>query len=1077
MFFLIIWHHDGQPTDMFLERGGEMDRMNLKASRCGSLLCAGLIVIFFSVLAHAQTTGTLLGTVTDSTAAAVPGAAVRATNVETGISRATVTNAAGRYRIPELGLGLYSVEAQITGFQTEVRSGIRLTVGREAVVDLELKVGAITERVEVTAEAPLVQTKDSAVSYLVDENTMRDLPLNGRSYTQLATLQPNVISNTNYSKHLTAGTGLNLIVQGQRPGANLFLLDGTEANDFVGKTPGGLAGATLGVEAIREFSLLTGNFSAEYGHFMGGVVNVATRSGTNTFHGNLFYFLRNSALDAKNFFDRLDFPIPAFKRNNLGATFGGPLLKDRAFFFTNYEGLRERKGLTEIARVPNAASRRGSLPSGPVDVNPAILPLLNAWPVSNGRDYGDGTGEYIGNPLYSAGDNYGVFRTDFQLSNSHSLFARYTISDSNSSRPENPPVFLSSNRGRNQFLTLSETAILNPTTLNVFSAGFNRTGGFFDSTDLASFPPGFTWLSQVDAVGGWQIRSPAMSQAVGGGTRMEKPRYYYLTAYEINDKVSRQQGAHSLTMGGTLKQYDFVGFSTHQSYLGRVAFDTLQDFLRARPITFLGAPEGRDPQRSFRQHLLGLFIQDDIQVTSNLTLNLGLRWEFVTSPRERNGKMTGLANPDRDRDLIFRKDNIYEATKKNFAPRFGFAWDPFSNGKTSVRGGASIFHNILTANALELARPMATQAPFLRAITLSGGNIAFPRGLDTPSGGAASTAMDTYLFDPVAQAPTRYFWTLGIQHELVSNTVMGATYSGSRAAHLIVTGNRNTAIPNLDANGQKFFPTGLLPRNPAWNLLDWREYGGNAYYQALAVSVVRRFTQGFQGQLAYTWSKNLDNASATFSGAEVANNSGSIQDFYNRAAEKGRSSFDVRQNFVANINWDLPLGSYTGAAQKLLDGWQVSTILARSTGVPFTAQAGFAGLSRSFPPVSSGGTDRPNLAAGRSNNPVLGGPDQYFDPTAFELQPAGYFGNAGRGTISGPGFFNLDFSVKKNTQLTESTRLEFRAELFNILNHPNFGVVSTGLFAASRARLASAGRITNTWNDSRQIQFGLKLNF
>ena len=356
------------------------------AGGCGGRVGGGLIGIFLSVLAHAQTTGTILGAVTDSTGAAVPGAAVRATNVETGISRATVTNAAGRYRIPELGLGLYSVEAQITGFQTEVRSGIRLTVGREAVVDLELKVGAITERVEVTAEAPLVQTKDSAVSYLADENTMRDLPLTGRSYTQLATLQPNVISNTNYSKHLTAGTGLNLIVQGQRPGANLFLLDGTEANDFVGKTPGGLAGATLGVEAIREFSLLTGNFSAEYGHFMGGVVNVATRSGTNTFHGNLFYFLRNSALDAKNFFDRLDFPIPAFKRNNFGATFGGPIVKDRAFFFTNYEGLRERKGLTEIARVPNAASRRGSLPSGPVDVNPAIFPLLNAWPVSNGRD-------------------------------------------------------------------------------------------------------------------------------------------------------------------------------------------------------------------------------------------------------------------------------------------------------------------------------------------------------------------------------------------------------------------------------------------------------------------------------------------------------------------------------------------------------------------------------------------------------------------------------------------------------------------------------------------------------------------
>ena len=751
-----------------------MHRTNLKASRFVILLCRGVIWIFFSVLAHAQATASISGTVTDSTGGVIPGATVRATSEETGISREVQTGARGSYRISELGLGLYSIEAQVAGFQTEVRRGIRLTVGGQAVVDMQLRVGAVSERVEVTAEAPLVQTKDSAISYLVDEDTMRDLPLNGRSYTQLAILQPNVMPNNNYSKNVTSGTGLNLVVQGQRPGANLFLMDGTEANDYVGKTPGGVAGVTLGVEAIREFNLLTGNYSAEFGHFLGGVVNVATRSGTNDFHGNVFAFHRNSVLDAKNFFDKLEDPIPPFKRNNFGGTFGGPIVKERAFFFANYEALRERKSNTVIVRVPNEAAHRGNLPSGPVTVNPAILPLLNAWPLPNGRDYGDGTGELIGNPLSSSGDDYIMFRTDFHLSDSHSLFGRYTIDDSYMDVPESPPTFLSHNKGRLQFLTLSETAIVNPTTLNVLSLGFNRTGGSLTSSDIVSFPTGYSFMKEVDKLGSWTIRSPSMQQGVGtSGTRREHPRYWFLTVYEISDKVSRQQGAHSLTMGGTFKQYDFVGFSATNALLGTPTFDTLADFLRAKPLSFVGAPNRRDPQRSFRQHLVGVFIQDDVRVTSNLTLNLGLRYEFVTSPAERNGKMTRLDNPESDKDLHHLTDNIYETTKKNFSPRFGFAWDPFSQGKTSIRGGASIFYNILTVNALELGRPMATNCCAFQLETLQTGNIGFPRPFDVP-GAVGKASYDSYLFNDVAKSPTRYFWTLGFQHEVANNTLVSA---------------------------------------------------------------------------------------------------------------------------------------------------------------------------------------------------------------------------------------------------------------------------------------------------------------
>ncbi|OFV98890.1 MAG: hypothetical protein A3H28_08590 [Acidobacteria bacterium RIFCSPLOWO2_02_FULL_61_28] len=995
--------------------------------------------------------------------------------METGISRATVADAAGRYRLPELPLGLYSVEAQSPGFQTEVRSGIRLTVGREAVVDMRLNVGAVTERVEVVGEAPLIQTKDSTISYLVDENTVRDLPLNGRSYTQLATLQPNVIPNANYNHHMSAGTGLNLVVQGQRPGANLFLLDGTIGNDYVGKTPGGMAGSSLGVDAIREFSLLTGNYSAEYGQYMGGVINVVTRSGTNAFHGNVFYFHRNSALDAKNFFDKLENPIPPFKRNNFGATFGGPIIRDRAFFFTNFEELVERKSLTQIARTPDANAKLGILPSGPVQINPVIRPVLDAWPAANGRLFGDGTGEYLANPLRKAEDRYGVIRTDFQISDSHSLFARYTVSDSEMGRPDTPPVFFSTEAGRNQFLTVSETAILNATTLNVLALGFNRTNGTLISEDIADFR-GLKWQSDVPKIGGWTIRSPA-TETGPAGSRNEDNRYWYLNIYELNDKISRQQGAHSLKVGATIKQYDFFGKGNVN--VGRPTFDNMREFLLGDPITFSGTLAARDAQRSVRVHLFGLFLQDDIQLRPNLTLNLGMRYEFSTSPAENNGKMAGLLNPLTDTTYTIL-DKWYETKKKNLAPRFGFAWDPFSNGKTSVRGGASIFHQILVPTNLELVISTTGQVPFYRGITLSRtgtDKIILPHPLSQPlTGLGIQTDTGIGYFNPQAHMPTRYFWTLGVQQGLTTNTVLGVVYSGSRAAHLIYSAGRNGAIPTTDANGVKFFPAGLSRRNPAWGGITIREYGGNGYYHAFSTNLVRRFSRGLQGQMAYTWSRNLDDGSVLFSTAEVIN-FGTLQDPENRRVDKGRSSFDIAHTLVGNISWDLPLGTPSGAAGKLLNGWRVSGIFSRNTGVAYTPTTGFNGRSRSNPPVSSIGTDRPNLASGRSNNPVLGGPDRYYDATAFELQPPGYYGNLGRSTISGPGFVNLDFSLRKDTPITERLNVELRAEIFNILNHPNFGSMGTGVFLSSGARQTAAGRLTDTRNDSRQIQFGMKINF
>lgn len=1053
------------------------------ARQLSVLACVCALASCISTQGFAQaTTAAISGVVTDTSGAVVPGVAVKASNLDTGVARESVTDAAGRYRMPQLPLGNYSVQAQAQGFQTALRTGILLTVGREAVVDLRLQVGSLNEKVEVTGEAPLVQTKDSAVAYLVDESTVRDLPLNGRDYTQLALLQPNVIQNA-YSNQLSAGNGINLIVQGQRAGANLFLLDGTEANDYVGKTPGGAVGSSLGVEAIREFSLLTGNYSAEYGHFMGGVLNVVTRSGTNQLNGNLFEFFRNSALDAKNFFDPLTRPIPGFRKNQFGGTLGGPIKKDRAFFFGNYEALREARSLTEVVKVPSEQAHRGILPgsSVPIAINPVIRPLLDAWPLPNGRDFGDGSGEYVGNPSQTSNEDYFMVRGDYQIANSHSLFGRYTFDDSRQGRPETPPVFTNSGTVRYQYATLTETSFFGPTTLNVFGFGLARSIARFGSTDVASFPAGFSFLAGAPKTGPWVITAPSMNVGSCGGCRREDPRYFALTVFDWNDKVSKQHGPHSFTFGGGVKRYRFNEFSSSGAQLGQFTFNSLADFLVAQPISFLGAKPGfGDNHRSIPATLVGLFLQDDFQLRSNLTLNLGLRYEFATSPSESHGKMSALVNPLTDTTLQF-PSQYFEAAKKNFAPRFGFAWDPFSNGKTSIRGGASIFYNIITPNSIEIGIRAAQQPPFAQNVTLTSqqGPIVFPRPFEAPGVNIPSRAFDVDFFAPVGKAPTRYFWTLGIQHELLSKTVLAATYSGSRSEHLVfAAGDMNLAVPTLDASGRPFFAPGLPRRNPAFGVLNPREWAANSYYHAIAVNVARRFAHGFQGQMAYTFSRNIDDSSVQFSAGpvqpEAINSSGAPQYYYDRANERGLSSFHVAHSFVTNATWELPVGKHGGAAGKILEGWQLAGIFSRHSGIPADALVGFL-RSRSVP--TGTGTDRPDLVQGRSNNPVLGGPDRYFDPAAFELQPPGFFGNTGRDTIIGPGFINLDFSAVKKTSLTERLHLDFRAEFYNILNHANFGAMETRLFLPSGARQGSAGRLLSTLNSSRQIQFGMKLNF
>ncbi|MBI3940206.1 MAG: carboxypeptidase regulatory-like domain-containing protein, partial [Acidobacteria bacterium] len=426
------------------------------------------------------TTATLSGSVKDDSGAVLPGVSVTIKNLDTGVSRTLITDERGRYEARQLSPGAYTAQAELSGFQTEIQSGIRLTVGAEVPLTFTLKVGEISEKVTVTAQAPLVQTTTSSVAELVDSQKIRALPLNGRSFDQLIYLQPGVNVATGAGSSPNQGRGVKFSANGARLTSNYFMLDGTEINDSQNFTPGGSGGQLFGVESILEFQVLTHNQSAQYGRSMGGIINAVTRSGTNTLHGSVYEFLRNSALDAKNFFDNPADSIPPFKRNQFGATFGGPIRRDHLFFFFNYEGFRERLGLTKNALVPDQAARRGDIPGrAHIDVNPAVVPYLNLYPLPNGPSVGPGIAQYRFSQTQPGRVDYGTGRVDWIPTERDSFFARYTIDDSDKLRMEAVDhilgLFGESEPHKNQYVTLQWTRTLSSKILNVARFGFNRS--------------------------------------------------------------------------------------------------------------------------------------------------------------------------------------------------------------------------------------------------------------------------------------------------------------------------------------------------------------------------------------------------------------------------------------------------------------------------------------------------------------------------------------------------------------------------------------------------------------------------
>ena len=1060
-------------------------------------------VILGGHLVSAQvTTGTISGVVQDSSGAVTPGVTVTVRNLDTGMARSVTTDDRGRYTAPNLTLGNYEVEGELTGFQTEIRRGITLTVGREVVVSLTLKVGQLSDAVTINAEAPLVEATTSAMSSLVDARTIRDLPLNGRSYDQLALLQPGVVTvgAGQASAAFDFGTGTRFSVTGSRAYANSFMLDGTDINDHANGTPGGSAGTNLGVDGIQEFKINTAVSSAEYGRSSGGVISAVTKSGTNALHGTLFEFLRNNALDSLGYFDKVSHggtgSVAPYRRNQFGGALGGPIKKDRTFFFGTYETLRQNNGTNISAEVPTAATKQGILPASivkgtpseryclpgaltcSVPVSPVIKPYLDLFQAPNTRDLGDGTAFFIAAPLQVTTENYFMSRIDHQISGTMRIFGRYSFDQDKNVIPnfQGSSIADEHDVARRQYSTFQGTNVLRSNLVNSFRVAYNRTYQNFDDVisdpraSALSFVPG-EHFGTISFGSQGLSTSPLNFLGVDNGA----PRVYWYNLFQEGDDLTYVQGRHSVKMGGDIRQIRDDEITSSNSR-GNYTFLDIPGFLANTPIRFDAPAPGSNAYRRLRQTMFGAYVQDDFKVTPRLTVNMGLRWEAITDPKDANGKMANLLNLT-DPAPTVSKDHFFAVTKKDFQPRIGLAWGLNGSGTTVLRSGFGIFHDHILPQAY--AGFASGTPPFWTTLSdLT--NPVFP--IDTNLTAGPSPPPQFGAFPATVKEPTKIQYNVTWQQEPMKDTMIEVAYIGSESHHLQRSGEWNPPV----AISPGVFPAVFNQSNrinPQFASLTVFRFDANAHYNALQLTLRRRTSSGLQYQAFYTLSKSMDTKS-TIAGGETRQEANTVLDFLNPGGDWGRSSFDARHNLVLTSTYPFPFRFQQKAVGMILEGWTLNGIGTFRTGEPFSVRVG----SNRSANGDRWSPDRPNLNPGFSSNPTsgvtagcqgvaagqkLGTPDLYYDPCAFSRPAPGTYGNLGRNTLTGPGYYNVDFSADKVFKKSDRVNVQLRVEVFNLLNQAHFYLPGFNAFSGS------AGHITRLISSpgGRLTQLALKVVF
>ena len=1064
----------------------------------------------------AQVTGVLSGRVVDASEAAVPGATITVKSVETGATRTATTDEGGNYRIVSVPVGPQEVRGEKTGFKVAVRLGINLAVGQEAVANLRLEVGTASDSVTVTADTPLVNTTTSAISGLVNERQIKELPLNGRSFDNLMTLNPGIIDYVLKSASTSTSNGNTFSVAGRRPSDNVVLLNGIEytGTSQLAVTPGGVSGNLLGIDAVREFNVLTDSYSAQYGKRAGGQVSVVTQSGTNSLHGSLFEFLRNNVLDSRSPFDQ-GVSAPPFRRNQFGGSLGGPLKKDKLFLFGNYEGYRQSLATSSVSVVPDL-----STVANPASINQSMLKYLALWPAPNGPAVAPGVAKAFYNPKNPVHEDFGTMRADYNLRQQDTLSASYTIDNGNSVIPAPDPLFASALALRNQVASVEETHVFSPRLLNTFRAGYSRSGFNYDSSSTVAFPSNLSFVTGYGpggiVVGGAQTTTGSSALTAAGPSNNANV-WNRRNLFTFSDGVSYTKGMHQINAGVWVQRLqDNEDVASRQ--LGVATFASLSTFLAGTLTNFQVVPTANE--LGWRSLFGAWYVDDTIKLRRNLTVQLGIRQEFTTGWNEVAGRAAnyitdgnGILLPNtRVGNSAFTENNA----KRLFSPRASVAWDPFGKGKTAIRAGFGLYYSLID----DLAFQLNSLYPYNGTVTVTGSlpNVV-PVLSNTPpvqpcSAPGNPPGCATYApvgVQPDAKTPTVEEWNFTIEQQLERNTSLRVAYVGSFGYHQFVSIDPNSipaqicqnaagctaggttsagvgvgaALQSHVAQGAQYIPVGTRPSTGVSNGFFWYSEG-NTSYNALQIDVNHRLAQGFQIRANYTFSKNLDENSA-LTIAQAANAPQMIMDRNDLKRDWGPSALNVTHQASFSAHYDLPfgkgqrwMGNASTNANKIVGGWQLNEITTLLSGFPLTPQIG-ANIS------GDGDTrnpDRPNLNPAFTGPVVTGNPNQWFDPNAFTRPAFGTFGNLGRGTYTGPGLAEVDLSVLKNIALSERVSLQFRAEFFNLMNHTNYASPNQTVFTNTGSATApvyvnnpTAGLITSLATTPRQIQFGLKLMF